>query len=175
MSRRGRSTSSTRSAAPDEGFHRGEVDDPAEGLADGDRGLCSVADRAGTDAGEGDLGEEQERDERRGAIQCLIDLQRRAGGNSMIGREVYPLLARAGYRNVRVTPRVVYVDASRPALVDGFTRRTFTAMVEGVGRQAVDVGLVDEASRSDGIGDLYRTAEPDGTFCYTFFKGVGVR
>jgi hypothetical protein len=24
-----------------------------------------------------------------------------------------------------------------------------------------------------GVRDLYRTAEPDGVFCYTFFKGVG--
>jgi hypothetical protein len=24
-----------------------------------------------------------------------------------------------------------------------------------------------------GVRDLYRTAEADGVFCYTFFKGVG--
>ena len=27
---------------------------------------------------------------------------------------------------------MVYADASRPEMVDGFTRKTFTAMVEGV-------------------------------------------
>ena len=26
-----------------------------------------------------------------------------------------------------------------------------------------------------GVRDLYRTAEPDGVFCYTFFKAVAVR
>ena len=41
-------------------------------------------------------------------------------------------MVQAGYRDVRVSPRMVYVDASRPDLVDGFTRKTFTAMVEGV-------------------------------------------
>ena len=24
-----------------------------------------------------------------------------------------------------------------------------------------------------GVADLYRTAEADGTFCYTFFKAIG--
>jgi protein-L-isoaspartate O-methyltransferase len=111
----------------------------------------------------------------RRAIQCLIDLQQQAGGDSLIGRRLYPLLAQAGYRNVNVSPRMVYVDASRPALVDGFTRKTFAAMVEGVGQQAVGEGLMDEASWAAGIRDLYRAAEDDGTFCYTFFKAVGLR
>jgi SAM-dependent methyltransferase len=111
----------------------------------------------------------------RRAIQCLIDLQRLAGGDGLIGRRVYPLLAEAGYRDIHVSPRMVYVDGGRPELIDGFTRRTFTAMVEGVGAEAVGQGMVDKAGWMAGIRDLYRTAEPDGTFCYTFFKGVGVR
>ncbi len=111
----------------------------------------------------------------RRAIQCLIDLQRQGGGDSLIGRRLYPLLVRAGYRDVTVSPRQVYADASRPAMVDGFTRRTFTGMVEGVGEQAVATGMMDEAGWAAGIRDLYRTAEDDGTFSYTFFKAVGSR
>jgi SAM-dependent methyltransferase len=111
---------------------------------------------------------------RRG-VQCLVDLQRRAGGDALIGRRLYPLLVHAGVRDVRVAPRVVYVDASRPALVDGFIRKTFTAMVEGVGEQAVSQGLITADAWHRGVRDLYRTAEADGTFCYTFFKAVGVR
>ncbi len=111
----------------------------------------------------------------RRAIQCLIDLQAAAGGDSLIGRRLYPLLVRAGYRDVRVSPRMVYVDDSRPDLVDGFTRKTFTAMVEGVGEPAVAQGLMDEASWAAGIRGLYRAAETDGTVCYTFFKAVGLR
>jgi protein-L-isoaspartate O-methyltransferase len=109
----------------------------------------------------------------RRAIQCLVDLQAQAGGDALIGRRLYPLVVGAGYRDVGVSPRMVYADGGRPALVDGFTRRTFTAMVEGVGEQAVALGMMDEAGWAGGIRDLYRTAEPDGTFCYTFFKAVG--
>lgn len=111
----------------------------------------------------------------RRAIECLISLQREAGGDSLIGRRLYPLLAEAGYRDVAVSPRVVYVDASRPGLADGFTRRTFTAMVEGVGREAVGRGLMSAADWAAGIRDLRRAAEADGTFCYTFFKASGLR
>ena len=111
----------------------------------------------------------------RRAIQCLIDLQQQAGGDALIGRRLYPLLTQAGYRDIRVSPRMVYTDATRPELADGFTRKTFTAMVEGVGEQAVARGLMDAASWAAGISDLYRAAEEDGTFCYTFFKAVGLR
>jgi hypothetical protein len=78
----------------------------------------------------------------------------------------------AGFERVAVSPRVVYADASRPALVEGFTKKTFTAMVENVGGRALAAGLIDEATWKRGIRDLYRTAEPNGTFCYTFFKAV---
>jgi SAM-dependent methyltransferase len=106
------------------------------------------------------------------AVHCQIELQRRAGGNACIGRQVYPLLVNAGFRDVRVSPRMVYVDASRPDLVDGFTRRTFTAMIEGVRQRALEAGLMDAASFDAGLRALSRTAAEDGVFCYTFFKGV---
>ncbi len=109
----------------------------------------------------------------RSAIRCLVELQREAGGDSLIGRRLYPLLVRAGLREVRVSPRLVYADGSRPQMAEGFTRKTFTAMVEGVARQALGRGMIDAATWDAGIRDLYRTAEPDGTFCYTFFKAVG--
>jgi SAM-dependent methyltransferase len=109
----------------------------------------------------------------RRAIQCLVDLQGEAGGNALIGRELYPLLASAGFNDVQVSPRMVYVDASRPALMEGFTRQTFTAMVEGVRDAALRKGIMTQKDWEQGIADLYRTCEPDGVFCYTFFKGTG--
>nr|WP_209675649.1 methyltransferase domain-containing protein [Methanolinea mesophila] len=112
-------------------------------------------------------------DEATKAIQCLVEVQRRAGGNALIGRELWHLMNEAGARSVRVSPRMVYVDESRPALVEGFTKNTFTAMVEGVETEARALGLIDEKTWEKGISDLYRTMEPDGTFCYTFFKGTG--
>jgi SAM-dependent methyltransferase len=111
----------------------------------------------------------------RAAIQCLIDLQRSAGGDSLIGRRLYPLLVSAGYRSVTVSPRQVYVDASKPALVDGFTRKTFTAMVEGVAPAALNAGLIDQPTWTAGINALHRAAAPDGTFSYTFFKAIALR
>jgi SAM-dependent methyltransferase len=111
----------------------------------------------------------------RQAIHCLVELQARAGGDSLIGRTLYPLLLESGFRHVTVSPRMVYVDSSRPHLVEGFTRNTFTAMVEGVRERALAAGLIDEDTWEKGIRDLYRTAETDGTFCYAFFKAVGMR
>jgi len=109
----------------------------------------------------------------REAIACQVELQRRAGGNANIGREVYPLLVGAGFRRVSVSPRMVYADSSRPELVDGFTRKTFTAMIEGVRADALAAGIAKSDRFDNGIKALYRTAETDGVFCYTFFKGVG--
>lgn len=111
----------------------------------------------------------------RAVIECQVELQRRGGGDANIGRRLYPLLTGAGLQKVQVSPRMVYVDSSRPHLVDGFTRKTFTAMIEGVRQAAVHSGLLGADDFDEGIRALYRTAETDGVFCYTFFKGVGVR
>jgi ubiquinone/menaquinone biosynthesis C-methylase UbiE len=109
------------------------------------------------------------------AINCQIELQRTAGGNALIGRQLYPLLRQAGFASVRVSPRMVYVDASRPNLVEGFTKKTFTAMIDGVRQPAIGAGLIEPETFDAGIKALYRTAEDDGTFCYTFFKAVGTK
>jgi SAM-dependent methyltransferase len=109
------------------------------------------------------------------AIDCLVELQRASGGNAMIGRQLYPLLSAAGFDTVRVSPRMVYVDSSRPELVEAFTKRTFTAMVEGVRDSAISSGVVRPEAFDAGIRDLYRTAESDGVFCYTFFKALATK
>jgi ubiquinone/menaquinone biosynthesis C-methylase UbiE len=109
------------------------------------------------------------------AIRCQVELQKRAGGNALIGRELYPLLQAAGFEAVSVSPRMVYVDASKPSLVDGFTRKTFTAMIEGVREPAITAGIIDPQLFDRGIKDLYRTTESSGVFCYTFFKACGVK
>ena len=109
----------------------------------------------------------------RAAIQCQITLQQQTGGNALIGRQLYPLMNAAGFDQVRVSPRMVYADSSRPDLVDGFTRKTFAAMIEGVRASAISAGLIKPEDFDDGIRDLHRTTQDDGVFCYTFFKGVG--
>jgi ubiquinone/menaquinone biosynthesis C-methylase UbiE len=112
-------------------------------------------------------------DAARAAICYQIELQRAAGGNALIGRQLHPLLRQAGFNAVRVSPRMVYVDSSRPDLVDGFTKKTFTAMIEGVREPAINAGITTPAAFDAGVNALRRTAESDGVFCYTFFKALG--
>jgi ubiquinone/menaquinone biosynthesis C-methylase UbiE len=109
------------------------------------------------------------------AIRCLVDLQAQAGGDALIGRRLYPLFVQAGLKQVKVGPRVVYADASRPELVEGFTKNTFAAMVEGVEQKALEAGMMSREDWRRGIEGLYRAAEEDGTFNYTFFKAVGIK
>ncbi len=78
------------------------------------------------------------------------------------------------FQDIRVTPRPVYADASRPEWVEGFTNNTFTAMVEETKAPALQLGLINDATWERGIGDLHATAKECGTFNYTFFKGAVV-
>jgi SAM-dependent methyltransferase len=111
----------------------------------------------------------------RKVIDCQVELQSMHGGNALIGREIYPLLRQAGFSDCTVSPRMVYVDASKPHLVEGFIKNTFTAMIEGVESDALQNALINKNDWDRGINGLYRTAENDGTFCYTFFKGIAIK
>ncbi len=105
-------------------------------------------------------------------IQCQVELQRRTGGNALIGRELWHLMSGAGFSDVAISPQTVYADESRPESIEG-VKKIFIAMIEGVREQALNQGLVDTKTWDKGIRDLLRTTEKDGTFTYTFFKGVG--
>lgn len=148
---------------------------PVEAL----RALKRVVKRGGTmTVIEGDHGSTYfypESDRAQRAVRCLVELQARARGNALIGRALYPLLTEAGFADVQVSPRMVYVDGSRPELIEGFTKRTFTAMIEGVRKPAVESGLMSGSDFDQGVADLYRTAEADGVFCYTFFKATAIK
>lgn len=108
-------------------------------------------------------------------IDCQVALQAKHGGNANIGRELFPLLGKSGFSDCHVSPRMVYVDQSRPGLVEGFIKNTFTAMIEGVKDEAIRNSLISELDWDQGIKDLYRTAEQDGVFCYSFFKGRAIK
>lgn len=108
------------------------------------------------------------------AIDCLVELQSRSGGDALIGRRLFPLLTAAGLQEVRVSPRMVYVDPSRPELEEGFTRNTFAAMVEGVRDRVLACSMMTEAEFEEGIRGLRETTGT-GTFAYTFFKGTGIK
>lgn len=105
-------------------------------------------------------------------IECLVRAQAQGGGDANIGRRLFPLLQAAGLREVQVSPRFVYCDSSRPRWVDGFTQKTFIAMVEGAREVSLRLGLMGAEEWDEGIADLKRSALADGTFCYTFFKAT---
>lgn len=107
------------------------------------------------------------------AIDCQVQLQALNGGDANIGRKLYPILEAAGLQDIYVSPRQVYVDDSNPKWVEGFTKNTFTAMIKGIAEDAVAEQLISQQEMDQGIQDLYRTAAGGGTFCYTFFKGIG--
>jgi len=106
------------------------------------------------------------------AIGHQVQLQSAAGGDALIGRRLHPLLDEAGYGHIDVQPRTVYADPSRPELVEGFTRNTFIAMIELIRDDVLAAGLTTADAWDRGIADLRRTAEPGGTFHYTYFKAV---
>ncbi len=89
-------------------------------------------------------------------IDCLVRLQRQAGGNALIGRELEHLLADAGFVDVTVTPRQTYASPSIPGSSEA-VRRIFIAMIEGVREQAIAGGLSAPEEWDRGIRDLYRT------------------
>ena len=95
-------------------------------------------------------------------IQCLIDLQAGSGADALIGRRLYPLFRDAGLTDVHVSPRVVYADPSRPEWVEGFTIRTYIAMVEGARERALAGNLITAEDWDLGIHDLRQAV--NGTF-----------
>jgi ubiquinone/menaquinone biosynthesis C-methylase UbiE len=110
------------------------------------------------------------------AWQCLIAVQAVLGGDSLMGRRLYPLLHSAAYEDIRVSPRMLYMDSSNPRLMDAFVRKTIVPMVEGVREAVLERTLMDQPGWQIGIDDLLNIADdPAGTFCYTFFKAVAKR
>jgi len=107
-------------------------------------------------------------------IACQVELQRRAGGDALIGRRLHQLLSTAGFYDVQTWPRPMYVDGSRPGL-RARVAWSFISMIEGVRDQAIDASLIDRESFDEGVDGLRRAiVEATGTFCYTFFKAVGL-
>ena len=81
----------------------------------------------------------------------------------------------SGFKQIKVSQTQVYVDHSNPKWVEGFTKNTFTAMIKGISKEAISKDLIGKKEFEKGIKDLNRTAEGGGTFCYTFFKGIGTK
>ena len=60
-------------------------------------------------------------------------------------------------------------------MVEGFTKNTFTAMIEGLRNVAIEAGLIEPDVFDDGVRGLYRPCEADGVFLLYIFEGVGTK
>ncbi len=65
---------------------------------------------------------------------------------------------------------MVYVDSSKPDMIEGFTKNTFTAMIEGVRKPTVAAEVIETDLFEKGVKGQSRTCETDGVFCYSLFK-----
>ncbi len=150
--------------------------DPIEGLASLRRVLKKGGSMTVIEGDHGSCYFHPETEEALRAWNCLIKVQAHLGGNSLIGRQVFPLLKESGFQKIHVSPRMVYVDQSKPDLMDGFVRKTIIPMVEGVREKALEMGLMEKGPWEKGIKDLFKVAESEkGAFCYTFFKATAFK
>ena len=112
----------------------------------------------------------------RTAWKGLIDSQIALGHDPNIGRRVYPLLNQAGFTIREVSPRWVYADQSNPVLLDGVINQIIAPMVYSAEKQVLESAYMEKDEWEKGLNDIREVARyPEGTFFYTWFKGVGVK
>ncbi len=105
----------------------------------------------------------------------LVDSQKLLKHDPTIGRRLYPLLEKAGFSIDYVSPRPVYADQSDPVLRDGIVNQIIAPMVYSAEVHVLEEKLVEPETWEKGLADISRIAtREDGTFFYTWFKGVGV-
>ena len=112
----------------------------------------------------------------RAAIQCLVD----APGASRRRRAHRAATVSAARRGRARRRRGLAADGLRGREPAGVGRGVHAEHVHGDGRGRARAGARGGARRARrrcgrGVAGLRRTAEPDGVFCYTFFKGIGVK
>lgn len=110
----------------------------------------------------------------RRAWQGLIDSQITLGHDPNIGRRVFPLLKNAGFEIRDVSPRWVYADQSSAELLDGVINQIIAPMVYSAEKQVLGSDYMGKDEWDRGLHDIREVARhPEGTFFYTWFKGVG--
>ena len=112
----------------------------------------------------------------RAAWNGLVRSQQMLGHDPYIGRRLKEIMTGAGIRRAKVEPRAVDPDQSDPVLLDGVVNQIITPMVFSAQKQVLASNLVDPLIWKDGLRDLSQvSASPDGTFFYSWFKGVGIK
>jgi len=116
-----------------------------------------------------------ETQESRKAWWGLVKSQCDLGHDPDIGRRLYPLLNKTGLDVKYVEPRWVYADQSKPELLDGVINQIIAPMVYSAENQVLESKLIKESDWQKGLDDIRSVAKhPDGTFFYTWFKGIAV-
>ncbi|MFC2111994.1 class I SAM-dependent methyltransferase [Bacteroidota bacterium] len=104
----------------------------------------------------------------------LVKSQIGLGHDPDIGRRIYPLLMGTGLEIQYVAPRWVYADKSNTELLDGVINKIIAPMVFSAQEQVLESHLATKDVWKKGLQDIHNVAEdPEGTFFYTWFKGVG--
>lgn len=92
-------------------------------------------------------------------------------GDPHIGRKLYPLLKQAGFRDIQISPCVVYMDGSKPELMKSILEETILAAFDAVKEDALKQNILDARIWNKGINDFYELAiNPEAVFCYTWLK-----
>ena len=114
--------------------------------------------------------------ESRLAWDGLIHSQKELGHDPNIGRRIYPLLLKTGFSVPDVSPRWIYADQSEKELLDGVINHIIVPMVYSAESQVLESKLMDTDTWKRGLQDIEQVSiHPEGTFFYTWFKGVGTK
>lgn len=114
--------------------------------------------------------------ESRLAWNGLVKSQQSLGHDPDIGRRIYPLLHATGLEIEFVEPRWVYADQSNSQLLDGVINKIIAPMVFSAEKQVLETGIMNKEVWEKGLRDIRNVAQdPEGTFFYTWFKGVGIK
>ncbi len=114
--------------------------------------------------------------ESRLAWDGLIHSQQDLGHDPNIGRRIYPLLQGAGFSVTEASPRWAYADQSDHELLDGVINKIIAPMVCSAQEQVLTSKKMNRDTWERGLKDIEKVAaHPEGTFFYTWFKGVGVK
>lgn len=114
--------------------------------------------------------------ESRLAWDGLIHSQQDLGHDPNIGRRIYPLLKGAGFSVKEVSPRWVYADQSGHELLDGVINKIIAPMVFSAKERVLKSKRMDRDTWERGLKDIEKVSlHPEGTFFYTWFKGVGLK
>ena len=114
--------------------------------------------------------------ESRLAWDGLIRSQKQLDHDPNIGRRIYPLLSGAGLSVQEVSPRWVYADQSHPELLDGYINQIIVPMVFSAEKQVLEEAYLNRETWKKGLNDIENVArDSEGSFFYTWFKGVGIK